>query len=87
MNATEVFDVLLSVMAEILSDFDASQVSPESTFEDLGANSVDRVNIISDAMDDTETYLPMVRFAGHHTVASVAELIAQAATSSSGTEV
>ena len=47
MSISDLEATLIDVIAEILPDVDLASIHPESTLVELGANSVDRMEIIS----------------------------------------
>lgn len=76
MSQEEIIKVLTSVFEEIIPEVDVSSVTPEASLRDLGANSIDRAEIITDTMEQVGVSLPMVNFADAKNVGEIADIIA-----------
>ena len=62
MTKAEIFDIVKKNAVEIL-DIEPETISLEKSLTDLGANSVDRVEIITLTMEDLGIKLPFMSFA------------------------
>lgn len=76
MSQEEIIKVLTSIFEEIIPEVDVSAVTPEASLRDLGANSIDRAEIITDTMEQVGVSLPMVNFADAKNVGEIADIIA-----------
>ncbi len=61
MMKQEIFDVLKKHVAEIM-ELDTSELVIEKSLKELGANSIDRMDIIVETMEELEIKIPMVNF-------------------------
>lgn len=75
------YEALVAVISQTLPDVDLRNITPDTELTDLGANSVDRADIIADAMDATGTHVPMVEFVGSTAVGQIAKILHDRATS------
>lgn len=66
--------VLRSVV-EVLPDLDPDTVSVDGTLSDLGANSIDRVEIVTLAMEDLAITVPVTEFQRVRDIASLVDLL------------
>ena len=71
MTAEQVLEVVKGVTARVL-DIDASAMTMEGTLGDLGANSVDRADIVTLAMLELNARIPPSRF---RTVSDIRSLV------------
>lgn len=75
MDYTHEYEAVVAVISETLPDVDARDITPDTDLIDLGANSVDRADIIADAMEATGTHVPMVEFVGSTAVGQIARIL------------
>ena len=61
MNKEEIFSVLRAHVAEIMG-LEESEFVIEDSLKDLGANSIDRMDIIVETMEELGIKIPMVNF-------------------------
>jgi len=78
MNNSEIFDAVKKNIMEILPDLDESAISPDQSLLDLGANSVDRMDVITMTMEDLDTAVPLMSFKGAATVGDIVAVLATA---------
>ena len=64
MTAEEIFAILRSNVLEILPDTDADTIVPGADLGDLGANSLDRVDILAGTLDTLGLDGQASKFAG-----------------------
>jgi len=58
-SESHVFDVVKRNVMEILEDVDAVLITREKALKDLGANSLDRADIVTGSMEDLGLSFPM----------------------------
>jgi polyketide biosynthesis acyl carrier protein len=58
-----VFEVVKNVISEILPDVKPEQISIEQNLRDLGANSIDRMEVVTMSMENLGVKLPLMSFA------------------------
>lgn len=55
----EIFELLKSNLLEIVPDIDPDQVQPAASMKDLGANSIDRVDVILQTVEALGLKFPL----------------------------
>ncbi|MGP3971258.1 phosphopantetheine-binding protein [Streptomyces sp. 6N223] len=70
------FETLKSVFAEIM-EADVSAVTLADSLRDLGANSIDRADIITETMEQLDVSLPMVRFGEARNIGDIVAIICE----------
>lgn len=78
MTQEEIFTALTSVLAEIVPDVEVSRIVPEDSLRDLGANSIDIVEIITETMERADVTLPMVSFGDAKNIGDIVGILAAA---------
>lgn len=69
-----VYDKIAAVIAEQL-DMDVEEITAESTFEDLGADSLDVVDVIMTLEDEFDIEIPDEAIEGMKTVGDLAKYV------------
>lgn len=64
MTKTEVFEIVRKNILEILPDLTPETVSTDKSLSELGANSVDRMEVVTLSMQDLGVKIPLLSFAG-----------------------
>lgn len=67
-------DAASSVMTDLVSD----ALTEQASLRELGANSLDRAEIIMRVMEDQKLMVPMIRFAMCQNLADIAETLREA---------
>ena len=60
----DVFAVVKKNIIEILPEVKPEAISPEKSLTELGANSVDRMEVVTLSMEDLGLKIPLMSFAG-----------------------
>ncbi|MGY0063727.1 phosphopantetheine-binding protein [Streptomyces sp. LZ34] len=76
MTQEEIFTTLTSVLAEIVPGVDVSRIVPEDRLRDLGANSIDIAEIITETMERAGVSLPMVSFGDAKNIGDIVGIVA-----------
>ena len=63
MTKEEIVEVIKRNLVENLDDLDASQINPESSMRDYGANSLDIIEVVSCTMRDLKIKVPRAELA------------------------
>lgn len=71
----EVVETIKKNILEILPDLTEDEIDTSKLLKDLGANSIDRMDIIVSSMESYSLNLPMMEFQGKRTVDDIAEVI------------
>ncbi|SOD64270.1 polyketide biosynthesis acyl carrier protein [Streptomyces zhaozhouensis] len=75
MASSEIFETLSRIIQEILPEVKADDITPETSLRDLGANSVDRMDIISETLEEHELRVSMLEFGELSSLGELAEAI------------
>lgn len=75
MSSASVFETFTAVFADVVPEVDVRAISPEDNLRELGANSIDRAEIITESMQKLGISVPMVTFASADTVGDVVAIL------------
>jgi polyketide biosynthesis acyl carrier protein len=75
MSNPSVFETFTSVFADVVPDVDVSTISPADKLRELGANSIDRAEIITETMQKLGISVPMVTFGAADTVGDIVAIL------------
>lgn len=75
MNEDDIFATVKTNVLAVLPDLDPSQVTMSGTLTDLGANSVDRADVVTMSMEDLGLVIPISEFQEVHDIASLVALL------------
>ncbi|HEX6969593.1 MAG TPA: phosphopantetheine-binding protein [Micromonosporaceae bacterium] len=70
-----VLDVIRANALEIVPDADPQAVVPHSSLADIGANSIDRADIVAMTMEQLGIVVPVAEFAQVRDIGTLAELL------------
>jgi polyketide biosynthesis acyl carrier protein len=62
MMQEKIFEVVRSTVLDVLVDFDQNMIDINKSLKDLGANSVDRIEIINSSIERLNVRLPLIAF-------------------------
>ena len=71
----DVWLVIKESVGEILPDLDQELLRPEISLKDLGANSIDRMDIIVGAMESLDIRIPMLEFGAAKNIGGLVDLL------------
>ncbi len=63
MSKEHVFEVVKKVIMEILFDVEPDKISIDKNLKELGANSIDRMEVVTTSMEKLGLKLPLMSFA------------------------
>jgi polyketide biosynthesis acyl carrier protein len=75
MNRDEVFEVVRLCILEVLPDVEHDAVTLGGTLSDLGANSIDRADIVTMSMEKLGITVPVTEFQRVHDIPSLVTLL------------
>jgi polyketide biosynthesis acyl carrier protein len=78
MSQIDPFEAVKRNVQEVLPELDPDKIQPESVLVDLGANSVDRMDVITLSMEDMGIAIPLMSFAKAATLQDLADILAAA---------
>jgi len=75
MREEEIFEIIVGHLVEVLPEIDPQYVTMQDALRDLGANSVDRVEIVMMTMESLSLDIPLVELSGTHNIQELVELL------------
>jgi polyketide biosynthesis acyl carrier protein len=76
-NKEEIFELLVKHTQEIIPELGGRTLMQQDSLKDLGANSLDRADIIMMTMDELSMRFPLVELAGAKNLGDLAETFYQ----------
>jgi len=76
MNRTAAFDAIVAATRDILELPEDRAISEDDSLKDLGANSVDRADILTDAMESLGAWTSLVEFGGARNIGDIVDVLA-----------
>jgi len=74
-SSNEVFEVVKKHLLDICPDVDASKVVPEASMKELGASSLDMVEVVSCSMRELGVRVPRQELSNLKDIGGLAELL------------
>lgn len=81
MTRDEVFAVVKANVLAILPDLPPDAIAIDQSLKDLGANSLDRMDIVVNSMEELGVKVPLTHFAQARNIGGVVDLLHEAALS------
>ncbi|QHI36089.1 Polyketide biosynthesis acyl-carrier-protein AcpK [Kordia antarctica] len=75
MSKEHVFGVVKNIITEILPDVDPAQITIDKQLKDIGANSIDRMEIVTMSMRELEIKIPLMSFAGVSNIEGMVDVL------------
>jgi polyketide biosynthesis acyl carrier protein len=75
MSEDVIFATITKNILEILPDVQSDLITPEQSLADLGANSIDRVDIVTQTLEDLEIEVPLDELQTVYNLQSLADLL------------
>lgn len=75
MSKAHVFEVVKNIIIEVLPDVDPTQISIEKQLKDIGANSIDRMEIVTMSMQELDIKIPLMSFAGVNNIEGMVNVL------------
>ena len=63
MTKEHVYEVVTKVIMEVIPDVEPELISIEKNLKDLGANSIDRMEVVTMSMEELALKIPLMSFA------------------------
>jgi polyketide biosynthesis acyl carrier protein len=76
MNKQHIFEVIKNNVLEILPDIDPSRIVPETSLRDLGANSIDRADILIQSQEALKLKVPLHEMGSARNIQALVDLFA-----------
>ena len=77
MTKDEIFDVLRKDVLFVLPELEPSQITRDASLRDLGANSIDRADIITDTMRTLDLRIRLGELAGLKNIGELVDFLHQ----------
>ena len=77
MNEERIFSVIVEVIREILSGLPDRELRPDDTLDALGANSMDRAEIMMTVLERIDLNIPLVETFGPKNIGELAGLLSR----------
>ena len=69
--------LIRDILIEIIPEMSDQEISPNDSFTELGANSVDRGELITLVLERLQLNVPRIEFAGAQTINELTDLITE----------
>lgn len=77
MTNAEIFETVKQNVLKVLPNLRPDDVTTEGTLTDLGANSVDRADVVTMSMEDLGLTVPVSEFQEVHDIRSLVDVLAR----------
>lgn len=78
MNKEEVFNIIKEAIGYVIPEIDVNKVTLDDSLKAIGANSIDRAEILSIILEDSNVHIPMISFNEAKNINDIAEIIINA---------
>ncbi len=75
MNKAEIINIIADHAREVIPSLAEHQFQPNEALKDLGANSIDRSEIIMMTLESLELNIPMIEIAGAENIGELASIL------------
>ncbi|EPV3677802.1 MULTISPECIES: acyl carrier protein [Enterobacter cloacae complex] len=77
MNHEMVLNILLEKIRYIIPDLEGRSIQSSDSLKLMGVNSIDRVDILVETMDELDISLPLTKFSNAKNIGELAEIMLQ----------
>ena len=74
MSKEEIFEIIKENILDIIPELDLSEVTMKDSLKEIGANSVDRADIIMFTMESLNIRIPMVKFGNAANIGDIVDI-------------
>ena len=78
MSKEEIFEIIKENILDIIPELDLSEVTMKDSLTEIGANSVDRADIIMFTMESLNIRIPMVKFGNAANIGDIVDIMYEA---------
>ncbi len=75
MSRDQIFEIVKGNILRLLPDLPSEAVTPQASLVDLGANSIDRVEVATYSMEELNVVVPRVELRGATNIAGLVEIL------------
>ncbi|GGQ48425.1 acyl carrier protein [Streptomyces mutabilis] len=76
MSQDQIFQTLKEVFVDVVPEVEIDRITLQDSMRDLGANSIDRAEIITETMEQLDIAVPMVSFAEARNIGDIVAVLA-----------
>ena len=77
MSKEHVFEVVKNVISEILPDVQSDLISRDKSLKELGANSIDRMEVVTMSMEELGLKIPLMSFAQVNNIQGLVDVLTE----------
>lgn len=77
MTKEQVFETVKGVIVEVLPQVEKENITIEKQLKELGANSIDRMEIVTMSMRELDLKIPLMSFAGVGNIEGLVDVLAE----------
>ena len=78
MSKEEIFEIIKENILDMIPELDLSEVTMKDSLKEIGANSVDRADIIMFTMESLNIRIPMVKFGNAANIGDIVDIMYEA---------
>ena len=78
MSKEEIFEIIKENILDIIPELDLSEATMKDSLKEIGANSVDRADIIMFTMESLNIRIPMVKFGNAANIGDIVDIMYEA---------
>ena len=78
MSKEEIFEIIKENILDIIPELDLSEVTMKDSLKEIGANSVDRADIIMFTVESLNIRIPMVKFGNAANIGDIVDIMYEA---------
>lgn len=78
MSKEKIFEIIKENILDIIPELDLSEVTMKDSLKEIGANSVDRADIIMFTMESLNIRIPMVKFGNAANIGDIVDIMYEA---------
>lgn len=75
LNKQDIFEIVARHCYEVLPELEGHTLKPEESLQNLGANSIDRVEIVTLTLETLSLHTPRVAFTGVNTLGGLVDVL------------
>jgi polyketide biosynthesis acyl carrier protein len=75
MNKDNILDIVIKNLTEVVPELTGQKIQPSDSMADLGANSVDRSEILMLVLEELSLKVPLVEFAGAKNIGELVHVL------------
>ena len=72
-----IFNVMLKNILDVLPQLGTSSITQENSLKELGANSIDRAEILIQSMSELKLKIPLIEFAGAKNIGQLVDVFSK----------